>query len=652
MVSDSEDELPDIPYTSAFSTKWKVPAWARSRSRSGGRGSAAAAEVAVLGRSRSGGRGSAAAEVEVSGRSRSGGRGSACEVEVSWRSRRGERGSAAEHESGGSRSLPRVQEWEGFVSYETAPKIAEPRIMKKVHLIQYNEDIREIIVELEAYRKEKKASEEKIETEVIETGVWNLNEYVLEIGEVDINEEETDNAGDVVQTLIYVMTEEVDEQDGRVSEATICDHTYASKVNLSKKHRTVKVNKDEAVKKIKHLEDQKNHNDAEFARKIKKFKHKEYIFHVCSCGKKFVTVNSARAHAANKCNLKKFIRSGVHCKCLLCDIRFKSKKERCKHVKKQHPLSFPCTKCGQKFNGKKAWNRHIKACHMGMKSYQCKTCMYSTNWRGNMFKHKKTHKKKILPALFQARKVNMREQFGRQNEDMPKDLKDSKIILLTALDTGAILTVVANDKMITMYEKSSKPPGLIKLKSLSMPFPVLSMAAMGSRLALCSSTGQVSILAFTHRGDIVLELSKTIVLQDEESVIKTVWIEDNESILGVVSTSGIKIFDLQYKHNIVFLHAFTVPVSAIVDASLTKTDLQIESEGDNTVEDNLRWLDGTVAAIKESVPGTYCFIDGQSSTHLIVKLPVGVKDLIIRKTGEEVFSVASLQVSFLGIDAS
>ena len=47
MVSDSEDELPDIPYTSAFSTKWKVPAWARSRSRSGGRGSAAAAEVAA-----------------------------------------------------------------------------------------------------------------------------------------------------------------------------------------------------------------------------------------------------------------------------------------------------------------------------------------------------------------------------------------------------------------------------------------------------------------------------------------------------------------------------------------------------------------------------------------------------------------------------
>jgi hypothetical protein len=180
-----------------------------------------------------------------------------------------------------------------------------------------------------------------------------------------------------------------------------------------------------------------------------------------------------------------------------------------------------------------------------------------------------------------------------------------------------------------------------------MPFPVLSIAAMGSRLALCSSTGQFSILAFTHRGDIMLEMSKAIILKDTERVIKTLWIKEEESILGVVTNSGIKVFDLQYeKKIIVFLHAFAVPASMIVDASLTKTDLQIESEKEDTVDDALRWLDGTVAAIKQSVPGTYCFIDGQSSTHLLVKLPVGVKDLIIKKTGEEVYSVASLQVSF------
>ena len=595
MESDSEDELPEIPYTSVFSTKRgvndSVPAWARSRSRSGGRGAASAEQgVSVGSRSRSGGRGAAA----------------------------------------------------------VTPEIAKLKNMKTVHLEQYSEEVRDKVVDLETYREENKHSEEKIETIVIESGVWNANEYVLEVSQEDSKEEESENKGDSVQMPIYVEAKEVDEQYVQVSKAANCDHIYASNSNLPKKRRAVKVNKDEAVKKIKNLEDQKNHNDAEFAKKIKKFRHNEYTFHVCSCGKKFVTVNSARAHAVNKCNKKMFIRSGVHCKCLLCNISFKSKKERSKHVKKQHPLSFPCAKCGQKFTRKKAWNRHIKACKIDMKSYQCNTCMYSTNWRGNLFKHKKTHKKKKLPAvLFQPREVNKREEFGRGEEDVPKDLKNSNMISIAALDTRATLTVVANDKMITVYTKSCKSPGTTKLKSLSMPFPVFSMAAMGSKLALCSSTGQFSILAFTHRGDIMLEMSKAIILKDTERVIKTLWIKEEESILGVVTNSGIKVFDLQYeKKIIVFLHAFAVPASMIVDASLTKTDLQIESEKEDTVDDALRWLDGTVAAIKQSVPGTYCFIDGQSSTHLLVKLPVGVKDLIIKKTGEEVYSVASLQVSF------
>ena len=284
---------------------------------------------------------------------------------------------------------------------------------------------------------------------------------------------------------------------------------------------------------------------------------------------------------------------------------------------------------------------------MGMKSYKCNTCMYSTNWRGNLFKHKKTHTKKLPVVLFQPREVNKREEFGRGKGGVCKDLKNTMMISLTALDTRATLSVVANDKMMTVYKKSCKSPGTTMLKSLYMPFPVFSMAAMGSKLALCSSTGQFSILAFTHRGDIVLEMNKAIILKDTERVIKIVWIKEDESILGLVTNSGIKIFDLQYeKKNIVFIHAFAVPASMIVDASLTMTDLQIESETEDTVEDNLRWLDGTVAAIKQSVPGTYCFIDGESGTHLLVKLPVGVKDLIIKKTGEEVYSVASLQVSF------
>ena len=616
MESDSGDELPDIPYTSVYNTKREVPAWARSRSRSGGRGTAATAEPEASGvsRSRISEKGAAAAEQEV---------------------------------SGGSRSRSPELDSEGLVGQETAPKITESKIMRKVHLEQYSEVVGDKIVELETYCEVNKSLEEKIETKEIESGVWNVQEYVLEVGEVDSKEEEMGN-GDIVQTPIYVVVEEADEQDVQVSEATNCDHTYASKFNLHKKRRAVKVNKEEAVKKIKNLEDQKSHNDAEFFKKIKKFKHKEYTFHVCSCDKKFVTVNSARAHAVNKCNQKKYFRSGVNCKCLLCNISFKSKKERSKHVKKQHPLNFPCTKCGHKFSRKKAWNRHIKACRMGMKSYQCKTCMYSTNWRGNLFKHKKTHKKKKLAAvLFQPREVNRREEFGRENEYVLEDIKDSKMTTVTALDTKASLTVVENVQMTSIYEKSSKSPGITKLKSLSMPFPVLSMAAMGSRLALCSSTGQFSILSFSHRGDIVLELSKAIVLKDQEGVIKIVWIKDKESILGLVTTWGIKIFEIHYeKKNIVFLHSFTVPASMIVDASLTETDLQIESEREDTVDDALCWLDGTVAAMNQSVPGTYCFIDGQSSIHLLVKMPVGVKDLIIKKTGEEVYSVASLQVSF------
>ena len=617
MESDSGDELPDIPYTSVYNTKREVPAWARSRSRSGGRGTAATAEQ------------------EVSGGSKS-------------RIIEKEAAAAEKQVSGGSRSRPPERNWEGLVGQETAPKITESKIKRKVHLEQYSEEVGDKIVELKTYCEDKSV-EEKIETKVIESGLWNVQEYVLEVGEVDKEEEEMEN-GDIVQTPFHAVIEEADEQDVQVSEATICDHTYASKSNLPKKRRAVKVNKEEVVKKIKNLEDQKSHNDAEFAKKIKKFKHKEYTFHVCSCDKKFVTENSARAHAVNKCNQNKYVRSGVHCKCLLCNISFKSKKERSKHVKKQHPLSFPCTKCGHKFSRKKAWNRHIKACQMGMKSYQCKTCMYSTNWRGNLFKHKKTHKKKLAAALFQPREVNRREEFGRENEYVHEDIKDSKMTTVTALDTKASLTVVANVHMPSIYGKSSKSPGITKLKSISMPFPVLSIAAMGSRLALCSSTGQFSILSFSHRGDIMLELSKAIALKEKESVIKTVWIKEKESILGLVTTLGIKIFDIHYeKKNIVFLHSFTVPASMIVDASLTKTDLQIESEKEDTVDDALRWLDGTVAAIKQSVPGTYCFIDGQSSIHLIVKMPVGVKDIIIRKTGEEVYSVASLQVNFFHV---
>ena len=523
---------------------------------------------------------------------------------------------------------------------------AEIVLRKTVHIKNTDEgdNIEEIFME------KNELTEEKVETSEVELGLWNIEDFF-----VVVSSEESDEEIDFSISQAYIKNITGASVEMNNNEALEQDNSYEDKVTRQgEDHSYIKESRSvvkqslpeesdcEEDKTMKGMEDQRRRNETQFVKKIKKFKHGSFVFHVCVCTKKFVTASSARAHAANKCFQRILRRKGEHCICLICSASFKSKLERRKHTQKVHPLAFPCHRCGCKFSRKKTWNRHVLACERGEKTHKCEACGYQSNSRGNMWKHKKMHSSKsrvksVQGAQYKPVAGDWREEFGHLGEGAA-EIKNIKI---ECVENLAVITNRIKSSVLNIRQGSRQL--FQKLKSTALPFPVSATAAKGDKLALCSDSGDLAILTFCGNGEIASELAASVVLSEGETAIKPVWLswDGPADRVGLLTSLSLHVFDIDVK-KLDPIFTFPTPGSNFTDGILIKNTL-LEPEDETPEEENI-WLSGIIQNLKKSQPGTYIIMNGVDGTLLLVKKLSGIQNVKIRHVGEETYSLSSVQV--------
>ena len=284
------------------------------------------------------------------------------------------------------------------------------------------------------------------------------------------------------------------------------------------------------------------------------------------------------------------------------------------------------------------------ACERGEKTHKCDACGYQSNSRGNMWKHKKTHTgkssvKSVQGVQYRAVAGNRREEFGHLVEEA------AEIQEMNIESVDNFIVISSRRKLSILNNREGSRQLFHKVKSTALPYPVSAMAAKGDKLAVCSLSGDLAILTFSNSGDIASELAASVVLDEEEVVIKPVWLswDGRADRVGLLTSLSLHIFDIEVK-KLDSIFTFRTPGSDFSDAILIKKTLMEQEEETLEEQEGNIWLSGIFENLKKSQPGTYIIMNGRDGTFLLVKKSRGIQNVKIRNVGEEMFSLSSVQV--------